>query len=273
MNTVKRIEAIMYCMFLMSCAPRTTYMPLTYSGEKPIFPAIYKVITDRQLIFRDVNLLKNRYVTSYIYKNDLLVKIRFLVKLYQQDNQIQATITNLESRNSETQIWEKRYSTLTFNGNAFRNELLDEIRHVLHSPVDYANAKNAALTDFRFNMQVMDSMTEVAVKAWIENGLIDRVFSWELPLQEFRETDPQLSISKKYQYEADFSVSEKQSLLGFPLGGQISISLYTNSDRFAAMNKGDIVKVQGKLISAYKVFLNNYSFNFAEQVEITTKLN
>lgn len=253
---------------LTSGCMKAHYTPIALPAGKIAFPAIFKVSTEDKLDFTQVNLLKGRFVTNYIYKHDLLTRIRFQLEFMTTKKQVGIEMLNMQRWDDERGYWRKDDVTLAFDQNKLRNDYLSRINAILNDLDLYKEAREAALSDFNFNIMGMSSMTEVAANKWIEVGLIDRVFTWHLPLNEFREANVQIA-GASYKYVASFWHTEKQSHLEniIARGGNISISLYTNSDRFASFNKGEVVEAGGILRSASKLRDDLFSFNLVESPE------
>lgn len=253
-------------MFFVACVPKVKYQPLSIPQNKIVFPAIYQVVTDDNLGFNKVNLLKGIYVTNYIHKHDLLIKIRFRLEFRTTRKLIDVTIKDMQSYDSERGKWQEDTVTLVFDVNKLRNNVLSRINEILANVALYQKARRNALSDFDFNIMGMSSMTEVAANRWIEKALLNRVFTWKLPLNEFRETEPILTTERNYKYVASFFYTQFEEPVRnfFIPGRRIFIDLYTNSDRFAGFNKGERIEASGILSKATKLHDNLYSFRLID---------
>lgn len=262
-----KVFSILVLLVFCACVPKVQYKPLSVPENKIVFPAVHKVVTDDKIGFSKVNLLKGIYVTNYVHKHDLLTKIRFRLVFRTTRKLVDVAIRDMQRYDSDLEVWKKDEVTLAFDGNKLRNNLLARIDAILGDAQVYKQARNDALKDFEFNIMGMSSMTEVAANRWIEKALLNRVFTWELPLNEFRETKWTPGEDRRYRYVASFLFEQSENLLEkvFGKGGEILIELYTNSDRYAKYNKGERIKARGILTGAVKLTDELYSFHFIDE--------
>lgn len=146
-----------------------------------------------------------------------------------------------------------------------RNKFISDIDSLLSDSASLNICKDHFLTSFKYTYLVLKSLTEVGREKFINEHYVNRNFAWSLPLIDF-----QFNKNSRYQkkYVALFrcSIDDESDLLFNKLfSNRIYISVYTDNDSLADINKQQEIKYSAKLVNIDQSFASeNFNFDFVE---------
>lgn len=229
---------------LFSCAS-TQLKPVIYKGSLPAYPAVTRVLSDRQVDIESVDVFNDEVCSGYIYVVDLMVPYRFKVLVRNSSGYIRAKSVGMQFKDTAKGMWSDHPSMLVFDINKYLNDFSQEISAILVDPQEYAASKNKAFADLSVVYLIIQNMTDVGRDQWVADNLIGRDFTINLPLDAFyKNSDKRIDKG----YTALFSY--RKGLSG--LFADFAICLYTDNDTYAKIRVGGDVSVKGSLVKVEK---------------------
>ena len=220
----------------------TPLKPVSYSGNRPIYPAVVKMFSERNAKITKIDIFNEEFSSDYIYAKDLILDIRFKLLIKNNSGLIDIAIIEMQEKNPKNYVtWIENKVTIVFDKNKYINTISNEIIQILNNTNEYDNAKDKILSNLSFNHLVLKDLTDVGRERWIDANMKGRIYNLHLALNNF-EKNNNTKINKKYV--ARFSWFTKGF---FP---EFFIHLYTDRDDYATLKKGTKVETKGSLLSA-----------------------
>lgn len=117
----QRFCVIISAFFLCSCTASIPIKPVQYNGDLEIYPAVMKVLANRNAKIEKIDVFNEEFCSDYIYDKDLLVDIRFKLVVKRKNNSIDIALSDMQHMNAKYKTWHDSDVTLVFNKNKYVN--------------------------------------------------------------------------------------------------------------------------------------------------------
>lgn len=230
------------------------YYPITFGKSKNLYPAVIGAFNYYGFKIEKMNILRNEYESNATVVNKFY---RTQMSVFTKGDTLHTRINKVETWFDAEQRWQESILSAGLSKNEFGSEFLATVQKILTNDTLYAKIKNNLLNSFDFNYTIMEDMSEVAREKWIKDALQDRIYNWELEMDEFEHNGNQ--EFPNYKYTARFNYKVKEGY--FLLSDRIYLRLYTNNDDLSNFSVNTIVAAKGKLKKLTKDNIgSNYYF-------------
>lgn len=252
------------------------YSPLTYTGDRDFFAAVYGVyepegISEEQKFYpKSANIFQNIYKSpvEYYKIKDVLYKEETEITL--QDGKIDTKILQLsvfagkgtltmgalilsglmpESADSDWCMLKESDKIRT--ANAINKSLLD----ILQSDELYAKTHDRAIHDLKYVSLIVQRMNDVAFEDFSDTYLKNTIISFTGNFSNLKKNQDQRYGTFKYLAGIDFTFSvqpAKYYVSYTPIIENVSIDFLSNSKALVQLEKGTAVTLNGRIVSIEK---------------------
>lgn len=252
-----------FALVSFSCATAPQYVPVTYSGDKLIYPAVREavktVIADAQ--FDNVDIFANKFLVKNIGAMDGINQRRFDLEITATNGSVNYELKNVKLYMTESQKWEDNSSFLFFNPNTLYTKFNNIISPILSDDVKYESSKKAALSDIVFLYFSLKDMNSISIKDFLTTELSTIAFDVTGEVFEVEEKVKVID-EVEYKYRVHFSQNITKELnkdLTIDLfSNTITYFMYTNDSAVARYNKGLDISTKIKVVNANRSTLGGF---------------
>lgn len=268
-NKIKKRILLTICistMFLTSCLTTSgPFVPLSYSGEKLLYPAVYNGISKSisGAYFDTCDIYNNKFVIEGIQAMDGLNKRMFDLQITLVDGILNYDILNAKLFNEKSKSWEENNVFLFFSKNNFFSKINAGVEEVMLNDEMYNEAKNRSLSDIVFLYSTVDNMNDINLKSFVSEELSSR--SYPLTGTVFNVENSNENIDGvEYAYKVVFTQNidkllDSSSRLSV-VNRTIMYIYYTNDESVSKYNKDSDISLQGNIKDITNRQLNDFVF-------------
>ena len=252
------VLSVLAIIILTACVTTQPYEPYSYEGTQALYPAVYMSIAEdtssmfKNVVFDAVDINKNSYEMKGVAAVDGLLLSSFTINLEKPSSELQYSVKDIYQRAAKGE-WRSVSKFLIFNPESIYAYLNNQIKAIVESPELYDIAKEKALSDLSFLTAIVSNMTDIQLKGFLQNELVNTTISTKASVIEVIENTN--TNYKDYQYKLSLSIDatpegEFQNE-GFSKQW-VFIDFYTNDSKYANVSKKTVIDVSGQVVDFFK---------------------
>lgn len=250
---ILNVLSIFTILLASSCLTTSVdFIPLTYTGDKLLYPAVYSGVSKSisGAYFNTCDIYNNHFVVKNIEALDGLNKRKFDLDISLVNGSIEYDIINGQLYNNDTHSWSENNSYLFFSKNNFYSRINSQIEQIMYTEGLYNSAKVTAVSDPLFLYSILDSMNDLRVSDFVENGISDQKYKITGTVSNVEESGKNIDGTVylyRVQITQDIDDIFKASGSSLRTASRLTYFYYTNEKSFISYNKGSEITVNAKI--------------------------
>jgi len=229
--------------------------PAAYPSGTELYPAVYGTFAELypRARYTNIDFYNNSYTLTGITGNALLIPITYdiTVKL-SSSGEINITYANILQYDAKTRRWSRANAFGLYDYKKAFSAITTKIQAIANDSAAFTRAEKAAMADIIFVYAIMESMTELTFKDFIENYAKGSIFVLEGPVSDVKEYGNAINgTTYKYIVTMNKNLIEDE-LLSAISNKTIYCRVYTNRDDVIRLSKTSVLKISAVLVNASK---------------------
>jgi len=230
--------------------------PAAYPSGTELYPAVYGTFAELypKARYTSIDFYNNSYTLTGITGSALLTPITYdmTVKL-SSSGEITISYANIYQYDARTRRWNRANAFGLYDYKKAVSTVTSKIQAIANDSAAFSRAEKAAMADILFVYAIMEDMTELAFKDFIEKYAKGSTFVLEGPVSDVKEYGNAINgTTYKYIVTMNKNLIEDDSLLSVLTNKTIYCRVYTNRDDVIRLSKTSVTKISAALVSASK---------------------
>ncbi|MCL2266014.1 MAG: hypothetical protein FWC22_08235 [Treponema sp.] len=248
------IIIIILSLIFSNCASApTTGSGQPYPSDTAFYPAVYGAFKDLfpNARYQNINFYNDIYTFTGITGLALTTPISYdLTVRLTNNNQIEFSWDNLYQRDANGR-WSSAKAFGFYNYDSIINTLKTKMLEIANNPSLYQQRERAAMADIKFVHAIMNDLTDLAFRDFIDNYARGSIFNVTGLIQDVTEANRTINgVTYSYLITVNQSFIDPTDAFFSAALADVRCSFYTNQDNVIRLNRRDEQTVQGILINA-----------------------
>jgi hypothetical protein len=225
-----------------------------YPSGTELYPAVYGTISEMfpRARYASIDFYNNSYTITGITGYALTTPVTYDMTIrLTSSGEIDISYSNIFMQDPKTRVWSRSEAFGLYNYSKVFSDVSAKMLAIANDPEAFALAEKAAMADIFFVYAIMEKLTDLAFKDFIEKYAKGSTFVLEGPVSDVKEYGrPVNGITYKYIVTMNKNLIQDDALASIISGKTIYCRLYTNRDDVIRLSKTSVIKVSAALVSA-----------------------